>query len=248
MSFGPWLHAGSLAAFVRPWCQGQALQGCAAGRAARGAPRCIPALATAASCSCLPPLPRPYGHRAAELCFLLFLRFRLLRIKAPHPGLVSCARSWSEDGRRGLGKPILSLAASPQPALLGEGNPPGTRHGPALPPAPPRSSVSPGFELFRGWERRSSEPSPDHPLPSSRPGCPLAVTAASPPVVFLVLLVPVCCCARCSLGKPSAHSPVAPCSSEITAEGHCGLGLGLGAVLESSPERSRCCFCHVSLS
>lgn len=133
MSFGPWLHAGSSAAFVRPWCQGQALQGCAAGRAARGAPRCIPALATAAGCSCLPPLPSPYGHRATELCFLLFLRFRLLRIKAPHPGLVSWARSWSEDGRRGLGKPILSLAASPRPALLWEGNPPGTRHGPALP-------------------------------------------------------------------------------------------------------------------
>lgn len=108
--------------------------------------------------------------------------------------------------------------------------------------------MSPGFELFRGWERRSSEPSPNHPLPSSRPACPLAVAAASPPAAFLVLLVPVCCCARCSLGKPSALSPVAPCSSEITAEGHCGFGLGLGAVLESSPERSRCCFCRVSLS
>lgn len=64
----------------------------------------------------------------------------------------------------------------------------------------------------------------------------------------LVLLVPACCCARWSLSEPSVLSPVALCSFETAAEGHCGYGLGLGDAFENPSERSYCWFCHVSLS
>lgn len=67
---------------------------------------------------------------------------------------------------------------------------------------------------------------------------------SSHPAAFspLLLLVPACCCAHRTLSQPLVLSPVALGSFEVTPEGHCGYGLGLGPAFENSPKRSYCCF------
>lgn len=78
------------------------------------------------------------GAELRSFAFCFASGFALLRIKIPRPGLGSCSGSWSEGSRRRLGKRVPRLVAPPRPPLVREGNPAGTRRGPALPPPGPR--------------------------------------------------------------------------------------------------------------